>query len=255
MFGRGFESRHLHSASIIRHLQSNHIMTNARIAFLYTGLNTYWAQFNGLKEHLDGYAGEIVSWLEDAGDVEVTNLGLVDSSESAMNASTVLKRSGVDILFIYVSTYCLSSTVLPVAKAAGCPCVLLNLQPDSKIDYRRLNSTAGRTGRTGLWLEYCQACSIPEIAGVFNRSGISYDIVTGHLKDEVSRNQVCEWVQAARVIKGMRENRLGIIGHYYCGMLDVYTDLLGQSSVFGTEIKLLEKHGGVSGDFVRRENV
>jgi len=38
----------------------------------------------------------------------------------------------------------------------------------------------------------------------------------------------------------MRHNRLGILGHYYGGMLDVYTDLTKQSAVFGTHIEILE---------------
>ena len=215
-------------------------MALTRIGFLHTGLDTYWAQFDGLKNHLDEYAGEIVSFIKSREGIEVTDVGMVDSPESAGRAADILRGSGIDLLFIYVATYSLSSTILPVAKAAGCPCILLNIQPDARIDYSRLNSTVGRVGRTGMWLEYCQACSIPEIAGVFNRSGIRYDIVTGHLKDDGSWDEIGEWVSAAKVLKGMRETRLGILGHYYCGMLDVYTDLLKQSSTFGTEIKLLE---------------
>jgi L-arabinose isomerase len=38
----------------------------------------------------------------------------------------------------------------------------------------------------------------------------------------------------------MRSNRLGVLGHYYGGMLDVYTDLTKQSAVFGTHMELLE---------------
>ena len=38
----------------------------------------------------------------------------------------------------------------------------------------------------------------------------------------------------------MRNNRLGILGHYYNGMLDVYTDTTEQSAVFGTHMELLE---------------
>jgi L-arabinose isomerase len=38
----------------------------------------------------------------------------------------------------------------------------------------------------------------------------------------------------------MKNNRLGVLGHYYCGMLDVYTDLTQQSAVFGNHIQLLE---------------
>ena len=215
-------------------------MALTRIGFLHTGLDTYWAQFDGLKEHLDGYAGRIVSFIKSKDDIEVTDVGIVDSPGSASRAAEGLRRSGIDLLFIYVATYSLSSTILPVAKEAGCPCILLNVQPDARINYAQLNSTVGRVGRTGMWLEYCQACSIPEIAGVFNRSGIRYDIVTGHLQDDGTWDEIGEWVSAAKVLKGMRETKLGILGHYYCGMLDVYTDLLKQSATFGTEIKLLE---------------
>lgn len=38
----------------------------------------------------------------------------------------------------------------------------------------------------------------------------------------------------------MRENRMGILGHYYCGMLDVYTDTTMQSTIFGTHIEQVE---------------
>lgn len=38
----------------------------------------------------------------------------------------------------------------------------------------------------------------------------------------------------------LRRNRMGVLGHYYCGMLDVYTDLTRLSGVFGTHFELLE---------------
>ena len=85
-----------------------------------------------------------------------------------------------------------------------------------------------------MWLEHCQACSVPEIASVFNRSRIGYDIVTGYLEDPEA------WTEAARVSRAMRENRLGVLGHYYGGMMDVYTDLTKQSATFGMHIEMLE---------------
>ena len=51
-------------------------------------------------------------------------------------------------------------------------------------DYRnkKFNKIGDRGIMTGIWLEHCQACSVPEIASVFNRSGIDYDIITGYLE-------------------------------------------------------------------------
>ena len=120
------------------------------------------------------------------------------------------------------------------------PVVILNLQPVAELDYEAFNKLGDRGKMTGIWLEHCQACSVPEIASVFNRSGIQYDIVTGYLNDEVAWKEIGYWTEAARVATKMRNNRLGVLGHYYGGMLDVYTDLTKQSAVFGTHIELLE---------------
>jgi len=49
-----------------------------------------------------------------------------------------------------------------------------------------------------------------------------------------------DWTEATRVAAAMRDNRLGVLGHYYGGMLDVYTDLTKQSASFGTHIELVE---------------
>ena len=80
-------------------------------------------------------------------------------------------------MFLYVSTYALSSTVLPIAKQIKVPIVILNLQPVPSLDYENFNALGDRGKMTGKWLEHCQACSVPEIASVFNRAGISYNFV------------------------------------------------------------------------------
>ena len=87
---------------------------------------------------------------------------------------------------------------------------------------------------------HCQACSVPEFASVLNRAGVRYDIITGYLSEDYVWEEIASWVDAVRVMYGMRTSRLGVLGHYYCGMLDVYTDLMKQSAVFGTHIELLE---------------
>ncbi|MCR5547378.1 MAG: L-fucose/L-arabinose isomerase family protein [Bacteroidales bacterium] len=214
--------------------------TNIKVGFISAGLNTYWGQFDGLLDHLRAYAGEIISHMESLPGVEVRNAGMVDSPEMAAEKAGELKRAGIELLFVHVATYCLSSTILPVAQEAGCPVILLNVQPTPAIDYARINALGDRGKMTGMWLESCNACSIPEIAGVFNNAGIPYDIVTGHLRDDSVWKEIAEWLKVAQTRRGLRNTRLGLMGHYYCGMVDVYTDLRRISTTFGSHIDLVE---------------
>ncbi len=210
-----------------------------KIGLIGIGLDTYWAQFGGLLDHLTEYQSEISQKISGFG-VEVIDAGMVDNPIRAREAASFLASQEIELLFIYISTYALSSTVLPVAQKVKVPVILLNLQPVAAVDYAAFNKLNDRGKMTGLWLENCQACSVPEIAGVFNRSGIKYDIVSGYLKEEASWKEIEEFVKAASVAAHLRSNRLGILGHYYGGMLDVYTDLTKQSATFGTHIEMLE---------------
>jgi L-arabinose isomerase len=210
-----------------------------KIGLFGIGLDTYWPQFDGLLDKLRGYQEQIKNRI--AGfNVEVADAGMVDNLGKAREAADFLKSQDVEIVFLYISTYALSSTVLPVAQKLKVPIVILNLQPVEQLDYEAFNNLGDRGKMTGVWLEHCQACSVPEIASVFNRSGIQYDIVSGYLQDEEAWNEIKAWTEAAAVALAMRNNHLGILGHYYNGMLDVYTDTAQQSAVFGTHIELLE---------------
>ncbi len=210
-----------------------------KIGFLSIGLNTYWQQFPGLLDNLNRYHDRILEKLKSR-DADVVDARIVDSVEAARSAGDLFGSEQISILFLHIATYALSSTVLPIAQRAKVPVIILNLQPSAAIDYQRFNKIRDRAKMTGKWLEYCQACSAPEIASVLNQADIRYDIITGYIDDELAWTEVTDWLDAARVAFAMRSNNLGVLGHYYNGMLDVYTDLTQQSSVFGTDIKLLE---------------
>ncbi|MCW0482388.1 L-fucose/L-arabinose isomerase family protein [Gaoshiqia sediminis] len=210
-----------------------------KIALLGIGLDTYWEQFDGLKERLIGYQKEIKTKMEGLGAM-IVDAGLVDTPEKSVQVGNYLNSQNVDLVFLYVSTYALSSTVLPVAQRIKAPFIILNLQPVAAIDYEAFNALGDRGKMTGEWLAYCQACSVPEIAGVFNRAGIKYAIVTGYLHDDMAWQNIADWIEVANVAEIMRNNRLGVLGHYYNGMLDVYTDLTQQSAVSGTHFELIE---------------
>jgi L-arabinose isomerase len=142
---------------------------------------------------------------------------------------------------LYVTTYALSSTVLPVVQRAKVPVIILNLSPESAIDYAAFNKMKDSTKMTGEWLAHCSACPVPEIANVFKRAGIKFHQITGMLhNDPECWNEIKEWIEAAKVAHIMAYNRMGCMGHYYSGMLDIYSDLTQHYANFGGHIELLE---------------
>lgn len=214
--------------------------TGCKIGLFGIGLDTYWPQFDGLKERLEGYLGEVERNLA-AVHPQIVNAGLVDNSDKAFAAGDLFRKENVSLIFLYVTTYALSSTVLPVVQRAKVPVIILNLSPEASINYERFNSMADRTSMTGEWLAFCSACPVPEIANVFNRCGIQFQEVIGVLhNDELAWKEITEWVEAAKVAHLLFYNRLGCMGHYYSGMLDTYTDLTQQYAYFGGHIELIE---------------
>jgi len=216
-------------------------MSDARVkvGLFGIGLDTYWDQFEGLRDNLLGYQTRVREQLEAFG-AEVVDAGLVDHPGASRGVGERFRAENVEVLFLFISTYALSSTVLPVAQRAGVPVIVLNLQPVARLDYDAFNALGDRGHMTGVWLEHCQACCAPEIASVFDRAGIPFHQVVGHLDDAEAWGEIRDWVSAASVASGMRENRMGVLGHYYCGMLDVYSDMTQQAAVFGNHFELLE---------------
>jgi len=211
-----------------------------KVGIFAIGLNAYWRQFEGLQQRLFGYTELAARQIERPG-VEVVNLGLIDTPEKALAAGHDFRRADVDLIFLYVATYALSSTVLPAVRRAKVPVIILNLQPTVAIDFDTFNRLGDRTKMTGEWLAYCSACPIPEIANVFQRCNIPFFQVSGVLENDlVAWGEISEWIEAARVAHVMEHNRLGVMGHYYGGMLDIYSDLTAQCATFGGHIEILE---------------
>jgi len=210
-----------------------------RVGLCGIGLEAYWEQFAGLEERLKGYVARVGERLARPG-VEVVNLGLVDTPQRSREAGHECRRHDIDILFLYVTTYALSNTVPPLMQRAGVPVVVLNLQPEAAIDYAAFNRLPDRTAMTGEWLAHCSACPVPEIANVFMRAGIPFNQATGVLDDAATWREIEEWLAAAQVRAALGSARLGLMGHYYSGMLDIVTDVTQVSIAFGTHVELLE---------------
>ncbi|GGG74789.1 arabinose isomerase [Edaphobacter dinghuensis] len=218
----------------------NNNYKHLRVGLLGLGLEAYWEQFDGLEAKLLGYLAEVEQRITRP-TREVVNLGLVDTTAKSVEAGHSCRRNDIDILLIYVTTYALSATVLPVILRAKVPVVFLNLQPAPAIEYESFNQMTSRTAMTGEWLAHCSSCPMPEIANVLTRLDMSFHQVTGMLYDDPECwNEVEEWLRAAEVGSALAHSRLGLMGHYYSGMLDIATDLTQVSGRFGIQLEMLE---------------
>jgi L-arabinose isomerase len=216
------------------------VFRRLRIGLVGIGLEAYWSQFEGLKDRLLGYLCAV----EDKIKTEhrsVINMGLVDQSGRASAAGHACRQQDIDVLLVYVATYALSSTVLPIILRAKVPVILLNLQPTAEIDYGRFNRMTSRTAMTGEWLAYCSACPVPEIANVLRRLNIPFQQITGVLENDAECwAELDGWLVAAEAAKTLSHSRMGLMGHYYSGMLDIATDLVQVSGRLGTHIEMVE---------------
>jgi L-arabinose isomerase len=204
----------------------------ARVGVFGIGLAAYWPQFAGLRERLEGYQRSIEARLEEMG-AAVLSAGLVDSPEAARVAGTTLAGAQVDLVLLYTATYATSSQVLPVVQAVDAPVVILNLQPTRTLDYEQMT--------TAEWLANCSACCVPELAGAFTRARIPYRVVTGTLEDhDAAWGVLREWLDATYAVRSLRSARLGVLGHTYPGMLDMYSDFTQVHAQTGAHVEVLE---------------
>jgi L-arabinose isomerase len=81
-----------------------------------------------LKDRLTAYNQRVAERLQ-CGEASVVNLGLIDTPEKAVSAGHRFREADVDLIFLHVSSYALSSTVLPVVRRAKVPVIILNLAP------------------------------------------------------------------------------------------------------------------------------
>lgn len=126
-----------------------------KVGLIGVGLNTYWNQFEGLLSRLTDYQRMIKERMSGL-QATVIDGGMVDSPEKAARTAEVLKSEDIEILFIFISTYALSSTILPIAQRIKIPVILLNIQPVAAINYDYINGLGDRGKMTGECIQPCR---------------------------------------------------------------------------------------------------
>jgi len=206
---------------------------SAKIGVFGCGCWFYWHQFEGLRERLVGYQGYFEDRLREQG-VQVVSGGLADTPQGAAQTGDLFRREGVDFLICYMSTYALSSTVLPVVQRADVPMIIVSLQPNKAMDYAH--------GTTFMQLEHDNQTSLPEVCCALRRANIEIPgMVVGTLyDDERSWDRIFDWCKVARAYATVRKARIGVMGHVYEGMLDMNSDPTMFDAHFGMHCEHIE---------------
>ena len=205
--------------------------TRARVGVFGIGLAAYWPQFAGLRDRIVGHLAHVEGQLAQWADVVAG--GLVDTARAGAATGDQFAREDLDLLVCYAGTYATSTQVMPAVQRTGVPVLLLNLQPIAALDYETTDTTT--------WLENCGVCPIPELAGVFLRAGIAFEVITGPLYDDPAPwDAVAGWCRAAAVARTIRRARFGMLGHTYPGMIDMATDLGTVHGQLGAHVEILE---------------
>jgi L-arabinose isomerase len=104
--------------------------------------------------------------------VEVVSGGLVDNIDKSRQTATLMKTRDVRVLFLYVSTYALSSTVLPVVQQAKVPVVILNPARRALTTQSSMLLVTGNHDRRMACV--LPACAVPEVANVCLKAGMPF---------------------------------------------------------------------------------
>ncbi|MFE3588901.1 arabinose isomerase [Streptomyces niveus] len=203
----------------------------SRIGLVSGGLGAYWPQFPGLLPQLKRSARRVTERLA-AFDAEVVDVGFISDAQEGAAAAEKLRAADCDLIVGFLTTYMTATMLVPVAQRSGAPVLLINLQPTEAMDH----ATFG----TGEWLAYCGACPLPEMANAFERVGVPFRSVSGHLEDERAWARISRWIAAAGVRGALRRGRHGLMGHLYPGMYDVSTDLTMVPANLGGHVEVLE---------------
>lgn len=206
---------------------------SAKIGVFGAGYYVYWPQFDGLKERLLEHQHYFEDRLRDQG-ANIVSGGLVDTNQEAAKVGDMFKREDVDFLILFMSTYAMSSLILPVVQRAGAPMIIVSLQPNKAMDYTN--------GTTFMQLEHDNQTSLPEVCNALLRANIhTPGMVVGSLyDDDKAWNRVFDWCKVARAYAAVRKARIGIMGHTLEGMLDMNSDPTMFDAFFGMHCQHIE---------------
>jgi L-arabinose isomerase len=117
----------------------------ARIGIFAVVHDTYYSQFDGLQEKLEGYHQDLVRSLKQH-DITLIDYGFASGQQNAAAIAAQMRRDDLDLIFCNMATYATSATFAPVVLGAEQPIILLALQPRAAMDYSQASTRKSAGG-------------------------------------------------------------------------------------------------------------
>ncbi len=207
--------------------------TGGRVGVLYAGHRRYWGQFPGSREATVDGAKRFEAILRGLGAEVVMPDILVDATEKSFEAGRALREAGIDLLFVYLHTYCASGFWVPGILDLSVPIVLVCLPQSFDFESEYITGTAIKRG---------SPCQLPEAWSALLRVGReAADLILGDPdKSPGAREEIGQWCRVANVLGAWRNSIFGYLGHSYDGMLDMNFDPTAITGRFGIYCRMLE---------------
>ncbi|MDF1512439.1 MAG: arabinose isomerase, partial [Anaerolineae bacterium] len=202
-----------------------------KIGYFGSGLAAYWPQFPELKPAVLATMERHIKKFESMG-CEVVNGGLVDRAERSVEVGDLFAGERVDLIIGEIMTYTASHVLVPIAQRNIAPYLTLALQMVRTVPYETIG--------TDDFTLVGAAMTAPEVSCAFQRCGLPFNCVVGGDFEPRVWTQIAEWIDAAATKRALLDSRIGYLGHYYPGMLDMYADFTMHQGKFGTHIEILE---------------
>jgi len=209
---------------------STNTLDRARVGLLVTALlEDEWNKTAHIRPKAQEATNKIAAVIENY--AEVINPGFVENESEAQQAAELFNSSDVSLIVFVELAYQKGLVPLRTLLATHAPILVWNTQmiknypADADFDLIMLNS-----GMAGL----------SEVTGALLRTGRSFSILTGHLRDEKMLEELHEYLQAAKTAHNLQKSRIGVIGHPYEGMVDLMVDNLSLRDKIGPVVWPIE---------------
>ena len=208
-----------------------------KVGLLALTLELYESLAPGLREGREEWLRrDILPALQAVADVEFERAlyrrGDVDAAVARLEAE------GVDALLVMLLTYSPSQIALPALKRTHLPIIVWNTQELFEID----DSFTGTAMTDNHGVHGTQ-----DLCNVLARSGVRFEYVTSHVRDEGGLARLADFLRAAAAVRRLRSARLGLLGYPFPGMGDFALDTTHMTATLGCQWMVLSVE-----DYVKR---